>query len=420
MDSLSGMKEELASAAAPPKQKEEEAAPFPAIEKDPTFSDMEEDELAPTAAIVIDASNVCWGAAFSSQSSSPINRARPPLLGLSLCINFFERHRLDSSFGGELEVLAVAPDWWQRETHMDTEDQQLFDELVQFGRLVFAPPGQHDDLIILEEASFNPQHSLVVTNDRFRDHTEAFGLSQDWLAKHRVGFGFKLGSDGRLEFCPELANLAAVGEKAGDRMEVDICRFFEPAMWELASEGGAGLLPNAPEMFQHIEDLSYDESNNLGVFIGAGGSRIKKIQQRFGCEIHVLNATDQVLFRALSNDSVLSAKLAFFALEEFRPDPVPVKSFIAPLDSIKVPTMTTTTTKTLSVKAASWTPTVAPIDPIPYQPLNVAQQPRTSYVQPPPAQPPQPAPIPLQKVDVPPPAKKKSTIAPIDKLGKKL
>ncbi|KAH9261001.1 hypothetical protein BASA81_000697 [Batrachochytrium salamandrivorans] len=396
------------------------------------FPDMEEEEEEPfpTVTIVIDASNVCWGAAFSTQSSSSINRARPPLLGLSLCVNFFERHRLESSLG-DLEIIAVAPDWWQRETHMDTEDQESFNQLVHFGRLIFAPSGQHDDLIILQEAGYNPHYSLVVTNDQFRDHTEEFGLNQEWLSKHRVGFGFQFNRHGQLEFSPELDNLLTLGRNGErDKMEVDICKFFEPAMWELTN--GGDLLPKPPQMFQHVEDLSYDESMNLGVFIGASGNRIKKIQQRFGCEIHVLNDTDQVLFRALSNDSLLSAKLAFFSPEEFKPDP-PVKPFIAPLDSIKggARLFPEVVAKPLSIKAKEFQPLVmsssvtmvAPIDPIPYQHYNVPlRQPEVQYVPQSVVESPHPVPIPHKREDavkaVATQTKKKSTIAPIDKLGK--
>lgn len=338
-------------------------------------------------AIVIDASNVCWGAVGAVfDLNGGINRARPPLLGLTLCINYFLQNRLVSNKEGEgriVDIVAVAPYWWQKETHMDTDDQRAFEQLVEHKKLVFADKAEHDDLVVLNLASKDQKGSYVVSNDKFRDHEANIGLNPQWYEEHRIGFTFLSEEDGKLVFMPHLgANLNCVHVDPKLNMDVDMLpMFFEPEMWALAEphigeqyydedmmqqeQGGDG------EWLEDLIGLTNEQVNMLGLLIGAKGARIKGIEKAFACEIVIAESSKYVIFKSLSLNNLDLARMAFFDLEQQRPAVEPQRLNIAALDPVNLKP----TTRKLSAVAKEFTPSYFTPPPVQEQPPMQEQSP---------------------------------------------
>lgn len=83
------------------------------------------------------------------------------------------------------------------------EVRRLFDE--RGCEVVLCPDGVDDDCFMLRYAMEN-QDVMIVTNDGFANHVKAGDVSQDWVDRHRVPFGFVNHADGKLLFLPYPTN----------------------------------------------------------------------------------------------------------------------------------------------------------------------------------------------------------------------
>lgn len=246
---------------------------------------------------VIDASNVCWGAALSWHPGDIKSNARPPLRGLVICVNFFEAYRARGA-----NVIAVAPGWWSRLTHMATDDQDAFEQLKDAGVLLLAPEKVHDDLVILG-CSLAEGRIAIITNDKFRDHQMNLGLRADWYAQRQVSFEF----DGDI-FLPDIEALERI---LGDVSLVNTIQPFAlPAAWDASATAADQSHVDHVQLYEEYCEL---DPSLVGLMIGKGGSRIKAIESRYGTEILVRNGMAR--FSGLSPDRVFWAKIAFLSVK---------------------------------------------------------------------------------------------------------
>ena len=139
--------------------------------------------------IVIDAANVCWSylrslPGFAYAELPP--RFRPPLHGLLLCLQFFQSHGV--------RPVAVCPAWWNytekqgvwKDAAFEQEDFGIFKRLRTESTLFCAPAGDHDDLYVIDYAFRT--NGYIVTNDKFRDHSESRGLSTKYVENRTISF----------------------------------------------------------------------------------------------------------------------------------------------------------------------------------------------------------------------------------------
>lgn len=247
-------------------------------------------------AVVIDASNVAWEAALGGREKAS-NRVRPPLRGLVQAVNYFEQYRTR-----EATVLAVAPAWWDRDSNMETQDENAYVALKDAGILVLAPPNTHDDLFVLG-CAIRDESVAIVTNDLFRDHQEKLGLSRVWYEARRLGFEFI-----HDQFAPNERKLREILQGVGLHNEENPVVFDLPELWDSATPHPTD--ESAPRAF---EETLYVPVERLGWMIGKGGHRHKSIQNRFGAHINI-GQQGKITISALTHERVTWARIEFCSI----------------------------------------------------------------------------------------------------------
>ena len=135
--------------------------------------------------VVLDCANIGWSFGDSSFSA----------LGLQIAYNYFEQFSLNvygfipSSFVRKKPI-----DGTRGNILMETDDWEIMNNLIKNRKMCVVPPGDHDDLYILNFAK--NQNGFIISNDFYLDHLRSIesyeeqNQAKKWLDFYRCSYTF--------------------------------------------------------------------------------------------------------------------------------------------------------------------------------------------------------------------------------------
>jgi len=203
--------------------------------------------------------------------------------GLVLCIEFFQRYGV--------KPVAICPSSWENKTVQNAfgdpswehQDFGRYQQLRQNGLLHLSPSGEHDDLYIIDYC-FRTD-GFLVSNDKYRDHSDRRNLNAEWIEQRRIGFMFV-----RDTFLPNPDHIQRL-----ERFILETGKFLGGI-----NELHASLMPPPPVALNdnNGEEVSMADVMNffipksaIGFVIGKQGGKINEIQTTSSAKVEIDDKT---------------------------------------------------------------------------------------------------------------------------------